>query len=274
MLKGVWNQEGSLWGGFYASRASIWGLIDALTVVKGVQASFIDTIPSLPFNFLFPRSLYEWAIVDEMFSANIMVAAFFICLGVLNSPCQAYHELFHNSFDSARIITLLAFIITCILFFQMGQMHRRLLQDGLVALEFPQGEETGSPWFGRIISCLSSLPSQLLGWCLSSLSKFLPADLPSDRLPSLSVTWEAHHKSDLSLTLPLDQGESNQGRKLLKPGDALKDGCPSPIQFLYLPSVVGIAPGSVCLMLSHCYIVFIQDCQHIVQGYICTGVPH
>ena len=42
-----------------------------------------------------------------MFHATTMVAAFFICLGILNGPCQAYYELFHNPFDPARIITLL-----------------------------------------------------------------------------------------------------------------------------------------------------------------------
>ena len=117
----------------------------------------MDAIPSLPFNCFFSlQSLYEWAIVDEMFWAATVVAAFLIHLGILYSPCQMYHELFCNSFDSARIITLLAFIISSVLFFQMCQTHSRLLQDGLVALEFPQGEETGSPWFGRIIGHLSS----------------------------------------------------------------------------------------------------------------------
>ena len=103
------------------------------------------------------------------------------------------------------------------------------------------------PWGNSIESSFSA------SWvALGNLSKFLPADPPSGRLPSLSIAWEVCHKSDLPLTLPLNQGESNQGSKPLKPGDALKDGCPKPIQFPYLPSIVGIAPGSVCLMLSHC----------------------
>ena len=99
---------------------------------------------------------------------------------------------------------------------------------------------------------LYSLLSWPPRWPLGSLHKFLPANPPSGRLPLLSITWEVCHKSSLPLTLPLNQGESDQGRKLLKPGDASKDRCPSPIQFPYLTSVLGIAPGSVCLMLSRC----------------------
>ena len=100
--------------------------------------------------------------MDEVVWAATMVAAFLICLGIFNSPCQAYHELFHNSFDSAGIITLLVFIVTGVLFFQMCQIHSRLFWDGLVALEFPQAEESGSPWFGRSIVCLSpGAPGQL-----------------------------------------------------------------------------------------------------------------
>ena len=140
MLKGVWIQEGCLWGGFYTSRVSVWGLFNALVVGKGFWAPFIDAIPSLPFKwFFFSRSLYEWEIADKMFWAATVVAAFLICLGILHSPCQAYHKLFRNSFNSAGIITLLVFIITGGLFFQMCQMYSRLFQDGLVALEFPQG---------------------------------------------------------------------------------------------------------------------------------------
>ena len=100
-----------------------------------------------------------------------------------------------------------------------------------------------------------------------------PADPPLYRLPSLLITWEVHCRSDPSSTLPHDLGENDQGRKWLKPEDSLKGKCPSPTLFPYPPSVIGIAPGSVHQALSHCY-VFIQDCQHIVQGYIHTGAPY
>ena len=205
-----------------------------------------------------------------------MVVAFFICLGILNSPCQAYHELFCNSLNSAGIITPLVFIISSIFLFQMCQMHSRLFRDGLVALEFPQGEETSSPWFGRSISCLSpgalgatlwSLPSWLLGWPLGSPNKSLPVDPPSGRLPSLSVAWGVHHKSCLSLTLPLNWGESSWERKQPEPGDVLRDGHPSPIQFLYPPSVVGIAPDSVHPMLSCYYSVHLRLLTHHPRLY-------
>ena len=140
-------------------------------------------------------------------------------------------------------------------------MHSRLFYDGLVALEFPQREETGRPRFWRSIGHLSfGATGQLYGvfflwllrWPLVNLNKSLPADPPSGRLPSLSVTWGVCHKSNLSLTLPLGQGENSQERKQPKPGDVLKDRDPNLIKFLCLPSIVGIAPGSVCPMLS-CY---------------------
>ena len=50
-------------------------------------------------------------------------------------------------------------------------------------------------------------------------------------------------------------GESDQGRKWLKPEDPLKGECPSPTLLPYLPSAIGIAPGSVHQVLSHCYSV-------------------
>ena len=50
LLKRIWIQEGSLHGGFYTLRASIWGLFVALVIVRGVQAPFFVAIPSFPFN--------------------------------------------------------------------------------------------------------------------------------------------------------------------------------------------------------------------------------
>ena len=50
LLERVRIQEGSLQGGFHTSGASIWGLFMALVIVRGVQASFINAIPSFPFN--------------------------------------------------------------------------------------------------------------------------------------------------------------------------------------------------------------------------------
>ena len=80
-----------------------------------------------------------------------------------------------------------------------------------------------------------------------------PVDPPLGRLPSLSIAWEVCHKSNLSSTLPYNLGGNGQGRKQLKPGDALKGKCPSPALFPYLPSIIGIAPGSAHQVLSHCY---------------------
>ena len=49
-LGGVQIQEGSLWGGFYASWVSFWGLLAAFIVVRGIQAPLVSAIPSFLFN--------------------------------------------------------------------------------------------------------------------------------------------------------------------------------------------------------------------------------
>ena len=135
-------------------------------------------------------------------------------------------------------------------------------QEWLVTLRFPQGQETGSPQFGGTISSLgfwglratlSNLPSQPPWQPLGSLSMSSPADLPSGRLPLLLITGEVCHRSNLSSTPPHNLGENNQGRKWLKPGDALKGKCPSLTPSPYLPFVIRIAPGSAHQVLSCCY---------------------
>ena len=49
-LERVWIQEGSLQGGFHALGASVWGVSAAVIVVRGVQAPFVNAVPSFPFN--------------------------------------------------------------------------------------------------------------------------------------------------------------------------------------------------------------------------------
>ena len=110
----------------------------------------------------FPWGLYEWTVVDEMFRAATMIAVFLLHLGILYNPWQVHHKLFGNSINSTWIFTLFVIIAPGILFLQMCQMHSWHFHDGLVALEFPHWEETGSPWFWRIIGCLSpQAPGQL-----------------------------------------------------------------------------------------------------------------
>ena len=58
MLEGVQIQEGSLLGGLYTSRTSIWGPFNALAVVRGVWAPFFDAIPSLLFNCFFSLKVF------------------------------------------------------------------------------------------------------------------------------------------------------------------------------------------------------------------------
>ena len=89
-----------------------------LVVVGGVQAPFIDAVLSLPFNCFFCLEVFTSGQLQmKMFQAATVVTAFLICLNVLYIPCQMYHELFCNSFNSARIVTLLVFIIAGVLFF-------------------------------------------------------------------------------------------------------------------------------------------------------------
>ena len=118
------------------------------------------------------------------------------------------------------------------------------------------------PWGNSIES--SSQPPR---WPLGSLNMFSPADPPLGSLPSLSITWEVCHRSILSLTLPHDLGEHSQGRKQLKPGDALKGQMPQSTLFPYLPSIIGIAPGSAHQALSCCYSVHPRLSTHCPRLY-------
>ena len=80
---------------------------------EGSSAPFVNAIPSFPFNCFFTLEVFtSQAIADEMFWAATVVAAFLICLSILSTPCQMNHKLLCYPLDSARIITLLIFIIT------------------------------------------------------------------------------------------------------------------------------------------------------------------
>ena len=114
-LKGVWIQEGSLWIGFYASGASILGSSQHLSLLEGSRLPSLTPSPPSCLAVSFLWNLYKWAIVDEMFWAATVVAAFLICLGIFHSPCQTNHELLGYPLDSARIITLWIHIITGVL---------------------------------------------------------------------------------------------------------------------------------------------------------------
>ena len=77
--------------------------------------------------------------------------------------------------------------------------------------------------------------------------------LPSGRLPLLSIAWEVHHRSNPS-SIPLcNLGESSLERKLLIFANTLRGRHPSPIQFLYQPSLIGIVLDSAHQAPSHCY---------------------
>ena len=58
LLKGVQIQEGSLWSCLDALEASTWGLFVVLVIVRGVQAPFIDAVPSFPFNYFLSLEVF------------------------------------------------------------------------------------------------------------------------------------------------------------------------------------------------------------------------
>ena len=136
-----------------------------------------------------------------------------LCLGVLYSPHHVHHKLFSSPFGSTQIIALFILISPSMLFLRMSQTHCWPFGGGLVALEFLQGEETGSSQFWSIVSRLGSrasgqlnrIFSPLPGQPLGNQITFLPADLPSGRPPLLLSTWEVCHRSGLSLTLLLER---------------------------------------------------------------------
>ena len=96
---------------------------------------------------------------------------------------------------------------------------------------------------------------------------FSPVGPTSGRLPSLLIAWEFCHRSNPSLTLPLNLGQNGQGRKWLKLVNALKGECPSLTQFPYLPFIIGIAPDSAYQVLSHCYSVHPKSSTHCPRLY-------
>ena len=92
--------------------------------------------------------------MDKMFQATTMVAVLLLCLGFLYSLCQAHHKLLCNPFNSTWIVALFVLISPGVFFLQMCQLHHWHFGGGLVALEFLQGEETGSSRFWGTVSNL------------------------------------------------------------------------------------------------------------------------
>ena len=79
--------------------------------------------------------------MDEMFRATAMVAALLICLGVLNHSSELYHEFFHYSLESIRVITIWALTIISIFFFQLCHTYSRFLKGGWLPLSFLRGKK-------------------------------------------------------------------------------------------------------------------------------------
>ena len=92
--------------------------------------------------------------MDKMFWATTVIAVLLHHLGILYSPHLVHHKLFSNPIDSVRIIAPFVLVSSGI-FFKVCQMNSWCFWGGLVALEFLQGDETGSSWFWNIIGHLS-----------------------------------------------------------------------------------------------------------------------
>ena len=143
-------------------------------------------------------------------------------------------------------------------------------ESGWLPLSFLKGEKLvvlglGGHWqfgFLNIGATLLNLPSQPPWQPLGNLNMFSPVDLPSDRLPSLSIAWEVCCRSNPSSAPPHDLGGNGQGRKLLVPANALRGKHPSLTQFPCQPSIIEIVPDSVHQALSHCYNVHPRSSTH------------
>ena len=98
------------------------------------------------FTVSFSGSFYKWGIADEMFWAATVVAPFLICLGV-SQPYQTNHELLCYPFDSTGDCHSLDPHLADISSSKCAKCTASF-PGGLVTLEFPQGEETSSPWVG------------------------------------------------------------------------------------------------------------------------------
>ena len=148
-------------------------------------------------------------------------------------------------------------------------------KSGWLPLSFLKGKKLvvlglGGHWqfgFWNFGTTLLKLHSLSPWWPLGYLSMSSPVDLPSGRLPLLSIIWEVHHKSNHSSALPVNPEENSLGRKLLKLVYALTGECPSPTQFPYQPSIIRIVPDSVHQALLHCCNVHLKLSTHHPRFY-------
>ena len=145
-------------------------------------------------------------------------------------------------------------------FFKSGWLPFSFLKrKKLVVLGLGGHEQFG---FWNFRATVLNLPSQPPWWPLGNLNMFSPVDLPSGRLPSLSIAWEVHCRSNPSSAPPHNLGENSQGRKLLVLINALRGKCPSPTKFPCQPSIIEIVFDSACQVLSHCYNVHPRSSTH------------
>ena len=214
--------------------------------------------------------------MDEMFRAATVVTEFLIGLGVFHCPCQSDHELPHHPLIPPGSSLSGSLPLSASSSSKCTKWMAGFFESGWLPLSFLEGKKLEvlglegalAVWVLGLWATLSNLPSQPPWWPLGNLSMFSPVDPPSGRLPSLSITWEVCCRSDPSSALPPDLGENGQRRKLLKLVNALSGKCPSPTQFPYQPSIIGIVPDSVHQALSHCCSVHPKLSTHCPRLYL------
>ena len=125
---------------------------------EGSRLPSLTPSPPCYLTVSFPSKSLPGAITDEMFSTTTMVAVFLICLDILNSPCQVYHELFHNSFNFARIITLLVFIISTSPSSKCAKCTAGYFRMGWLPLSFLRGKKLVALSLGGVsVTCVLEL---------------------------------------------------------------------------------------------------------------------
>ena len=177
--------------------ASVWGFFTALIVVGGVQAPFINAIPSFPFNCFLSLEVFTSRQLQMKCSGLLQWKQHF------SSAWASFTALAHQTmnFSVTPLIppgsslpgsspSSASSSSTC------AKQTAGFFWKWLVTLKFPQGEEASSPqfggpsavWFLELWGTLLSLPSWPPWWPLGSLNMFSPVDPPSGRLALLLIT--------------------------------------------------------------------------------------
>ena len=124
LVEGIGIQEGRLCAMPYALGIPSGGTFGLAIFTWGVQALFSSAIPSFWFKLL---CLHQWALMDKMFQAAAVVAAFLILMSFLHCPGQTHYKLLCHVPDSIRVITLSTLFFVSSVLFQVHHQYCRVL---------------------------------------------------------------------------------------------------------------------------------------------------